>query len=139
MIQSDGLTVRRHQRHDVALDAQLSLAPEHAGAVRFKPLPGVSGVPDGSAPVVLVDIGEGGFGVMSVVFLPRKSRIRVRVPDPRDDRAPALLDAEGIVQRVTMTDNRPGYLIGASFADEPAVRESLHRLLAALGGESSDA
>lgn len=139
MTQSDGLTIRRHQRHDVALDAQVALAPEHAAAVRFKPLPGVSGVPDGAAPVVLVDIGEGGFGVMSVVFLPRRSRIRLVVPDPRDDRAPALLDAHGIVQRVTMTDNRPGYLIGASFADEPAIRESLHRLLAALEGEAGDA
>lgn len=136
MTKSEGLTVRRHKRHDVALDAWLSLAPEHIGAVRFKPPPGA---PENTAPVSLVDLGEGGFGVVSTIFLPRRTRVRLRVPDPRSAAAPALLDAEGVVQRVTMTDRRPAYLIGASFSNEPAIREALQTLLNILGGDPSDA
>ena len=139
MNKGDGLTIRRHQRHDVALDAIVSLAAEHASAVRFKPLAGVSGAAEGSAPVVLVDIGEGGFGVVSEVFLPRRSHIRLIVADPREPTGAPLIDAEGLVQRITMTDRRPAYLIGASFFDESAVRESLQAMLSILGGEASDA
>ncbi|MBL0921897.1 MAG: hypothetical protein IBJ10_07190 [Phycisphaerales bacterium] len=136
MNKSDGLTVRRHKRHDVALDATIALAPEHAGAVRFKPPPGAA---ENTAPVSLVDVGEGGFGVVSTVFIPRQARIRLRVADPRDPSGPAMLEADGLVQRVTMTDRRPAYLIGASFVDESAIGEALHRLLGILGGEGPDA
>lgn len=139
MTKSDGLTVRRHQRHDVAFDAVMSLAPEHAAAVRFKPLKSVLGVPEGAAPVVLVDIGEGGFGVVSEVFIPRRSHIRLRVADPRDPGGAPLIEADGLVQRVTMTDNRPAYLIGASFFDPSAIHDALAKLLSVLGGEPADA
>jgi hypothetical protein len=136
MTKSDGLTVRRHKRHDVALDASMSLAPDHAAAVRFRPPPGS---PENTAPVSLVDVGEGGFGVISTIFIPRRARILLRIPDPRSPSGPVLLEAEGIVQRVTMTDRRPAYLIGASFLNEAAIHEALNTLLAILGGESSDA
>jgi len=110
MDQSPGLIVRRSARHDTALRAQITVAPEHAGLVRLNAGASKSGAADGD----MVDFGAGGVGIVTGVFLPRKCVLRLRVAHPvRADEV--LLDVFVRVQRTIMTDRRPAYLVGASF------------------------
>lgn len=130
------LTVRQHARHDVALDAELSVAPEQAQAVRFS---SSAAGKNGRLQVVLTDISEGGLGVMSTVFVPRHALMDLRVKNPALPEGPAALQMRIRVQRITMTDRRPGYLLGATFADDgPDFAARLDAFLRMLDGESPE-
>jgi hypothetical protein len=136
MSENPGLVIRRHRRHDIALDAEVSIAPEHAQAVRFAPAVGGR---RGQISTVLVDVSSGGLGVISTVFIPRGALAFIRVRNPAMPDAPPVLDAKVRVQRVTMTDRRPGYLIGASFADTSAdFVQQFERFMAILEGDSTE-
>lgn len=108
------LSVRKHQRLDVALDAELSIAQSSAQAVRFS---NSLGGPRGPVGAVIVDASPGGLGFMTTTFFPRLSYIDVAVRNPMNPSGPALLRASVRVQRITMTDRRPGYLLGTSIVD----------------------
>lgn len=136
MSEQHGLQVRHAQRHDAAFDATVRLAPEHAGFVRFSP---ASGAKDERIAVSVVDVSMGGLGFLSEVFLPRRALVIVRIADPRNEEA-ALLEARLRVQRVRMTDRRPGYLIGGSLDDgQSEIEEQLRRLLDQLAGDIDSA
>lgn len=127
------LAVREHVRHDVAFDADLAIVPEHAQAVRFAS--SVAGR-HGRLPVSLTDVSEGGLGVMSTVFVPRNAMADLVVRNPALPQAPPVFKARIRVQRITMTDRRPGYLLGASFVDtSPEFAKRLDAFLRLLDGE----
>lgn len=126
------MVVRRFTRHDVAFDAELTIAPEQEQLVQFSAA--LRGR-DGALDVSLTDVSSGGMGLMSAVFVPRGARVRVRALSPLDHEK-TLFEANGEVTRVVMTDRRPGYLIGASYTDRsPAFEERLGAFLAALDGD----
>lgn len=128
MASEQGLTVRHSQRHEVALEAEVRIASEHSGHVRLAPASGVRG--DRLA-VTIVDISAGGLGVMSNVFLPRACLVEIRAADPKNPHGPPMLETAARVQRVTMVDRRPGYLIGLAFVRrDDALEDALDRLLA---------
>lgn len=112
MTSENELIVRRHERFELVLPALLSVAPEHQSLVRFNP---AICERDGWIPATLVDISPGGLGLMTRVFLPRMSIARVRVMRGQDERQ--VLDVKVRLQRLTMTDRRPAYLLGTSFVD----------------------
>jgi c-di-GMP-binding flagellar brake protein YcgR len=127
-----GLMMRRSERHDIALPAKVRVSPEHGEAVVY-----AKGVADerGWLPVELVDFSTGGFGFASGYFFPRGVKLEIRVESPvqGDDRE--LLSCQIRIMRVQMTDRRPAYLCGASFADaNEEVREQAEALLAELNG-----
>jgi len=132
MASEPGLTVRHSQRHEVALPAELRIAPAHCGRVRFSPASGARG---DRLSVTIVDISAGGLGLMSDVFLPRSALVEIRVADPKNPDGPPLLETTTRAQRVTMVDRRPGYLLGLAFVQrDEALTESLDRVLALAGG-----
>lgn len=129
------LMVRRTVRHDVVLSATIAVAPEHATTVRFSP---AAGGRDGWLEVDVVDFSGGGVGLVTSVLLPRLTLLIVRVPNPGG--GPPLLEARCRVQRVSMTDRRPAYLIGTSFEDGSVeAARQIRDLLALLGGEGQGA
>lgn len=127
MDQQPPLIVRRNARHDVAIRGRICIAPEHAKNVS---LAGASGVKDGWVDVDVVDFSTGGVGMISLVFLPRKTHVRMQVLGP-DPESPALVELSGVVQRVCMTDRRPAYLIGTSVSElSPEARSRVESILA---------
>ena len=110
MVTAQDLHVRRSSRHDVALPARIEIAEEHRSAVGLKR---VGDAADGPLNCTLVDASVGGLGLVTDVLLPRRTVISVRVFGI--DGVRQVLDTTVRVQRVLMTDRRPGYLIGTSF------------------------
>lgn len=106
------LILRQHDRHELVCPAIVSVAPEHQSLVRFHPSVCER---DGWIPATLTDISPGGLGLMTQVFLPRMSLVRVRVMRGQDERQ--VLDVKVRLQRVCMTDRRPAYLLGTLFVD----------------------
>jgi hypothetical protein len=105
------IIVRRSVRHDVALRAQMCVAPSCASLIRLSP---GSGVKDGWLDIDAVDFSLGGIGLLSTVFLPRNAVVRVRLYAPGDSDE-VVLECECMVRRVVMTDRRPMYHVGTSF------------------------
>lgn len=108
------------------MPALLSVAPEHQSLVRFNP---AICERDGWIPATLADISPGGLGLMTKVFLPRMSIARVRVMRGQDERQ--VLDVKVRLQRVTMTDRRPAYLLGTSFVDLTEEQRSIVQAITA--------
>jgi hypothetical protein len=124
--------VRRSVRHDVVMRAAISIAPEHARHVKFG---AAAGAREGWVDGDVVDFSAGGLGFVSGLFVPRKARIGVRVFSPVNPED-VLLTCIVRVQRVTMTDRRPAYLLGTSFENPPPeVGVQINDLLAILSGE----
>ncbi len=92
-------------------------------------LSGSSGVDDGWASATLIDAGEGGLGLATGVFFPRRCILHVRVSDP-DGGVEPLLAADVRVQRVTMLGAGQGYVLGTAFVERgPALAASVQKIL----------
>lgn len=110
-----GLMVRRTERREVALPALVCVAPQHTTTVR---LARGSGHRDGWIEAGLVDLSTKGLGLITQVFLPRGSLVRIRLLQPGEGEASnVMVDCNAKVARVIMTDRRPGYLVGVSLVD----------------------
>lgn len=138
MQQKSGLTVRRFSRHELQLDARVSVAGSCLSQVR---LSGSSGTDDGWASATLIDAGEGGLGLATGVFFPRRCILHVRVSDPGGGVEP-LLATDVRVQRVTMLGAGDGYALGTAFVERgPALAASVQKILAlveaACGGRGA--
>ncbi|RMH14693.1 MAG: PilZ domain-containing protein [Planctomycetota bacterium] len=128
------MIVRRYARQDLVLPAIVSVAPEHQSLVRFAPS---ACERDGWIKATLTDISPGGLGLITEVFVPRMSILRVRVMELEGDRH--VLDVKVRTQRVMMTDRRPGYLLGAAFVDLTDEQKTLVESITSLGaGETND-
>ncbi len=135
MAAENDLMVRRHERHELVLPAILSVAPEHQSLVRFNPSICER---DGWIPATLADISPGGLGLVTSVFIPRMSLMRVRVMRGQDERQ--VLDVKVRLQRVTMTDRRPAYLLGTAFVELNDEQKSvIQAITAELGGVQKSA
>lgn len=131
-----GLTIRHTQREEIALPCVLEIASGHSPLVR---LTGNAAATRGRIDATVIDASEGGLGVLSPVFLPKRALVRVRVRHPVAEDQPPLLEATLRVQRVVMTDRRPYYLIGFAYAQaDDAEGVAVERFLARLG-ERADA
>ncbi|MFM9957158.1 MAG: PilZ domain-containing protein [Phycisphaerales bacterium] len=136
-----GLTVRRHERHALSLAALVGVADHPApcigveafmgGRLRFSP---ESGVSETGMPGTVVDLGAGGLGLKLPLYLPRGSVLRVRVLGEDGSVSRLRLDLKVRVQRVTMVDRKPTYLIGTSFVDaSPAALAAVKKLIEECG------
>jgi hypothetical protein len=104
-----GLIVRDSERFEVAMPARMRVAGEHASIVR---LSAAAPQRDGWVDVDVIDLSRGGFGVMSPIFFPRRSLVQVQIFQPGSESDETVLEGIVRVMRVTMTDARPGYLLG---------------------------
>jgi len=140
MVSSRDLLVRRTARFDIVLPARVSVAPEHAELVK---LSRGSGHKDGWISCNLLDLSAGGAGIVTPVFLPRKVRLRLEVFHTGAEGVDPVLTTGVIVQRVTMTDRRPAYLVGVSFdqsdeASQKSIRRFINELDSAMGGDVAE-
>lgn len=133
MVSSRDMLVRRSTRIDIALPARLAIADDHAGQVRFGP---EAGAVHGWVDADVVDVSAGGLGLISSVFVPRRTLVRIEVINGLDPSAEALLKCVGRVQRVVMTDRRPAYFLGAAFAETNHESDkALEQFMARIGGD----
>ncbi|GMV27441.1 MAG: hypothetical protein AMXMBFR58_34720 [Phycisphaerae bacterium] len=127
------LIVRRTARYDIALRAKAGPTQLHAAAIR---LSATVAARNGLVDVDVLDFSGGGVGLLSMVFFPRRSCLRLVVQGFVDGE-PDLLDAVVRVQRVVMSDRRPAYIIGTSFESlSTAAQAQVDQLLARLEGGS---
>jgi hypothetical protein len=103
--------VRRSVRHDIAMRAHVSVAPACAQTVRLSP---ATGVRDGWIEVDAVDCSLGGLGLLTTVFFPRHTVVKIKLFGAGEEK-PLVLECDAIVRRVQMTDRRPAYHVGTSF------------------------
>lgn len=119
---SRDLRFRSASRHDVALDATLTLRAPDNEQVRFSR----SAVAlDGSWHATVVDVSEGGLGAICELYVPTWARVHVHIPWPGQPERP-LFDMDCMARRIQMIDRRPAYLIGLQFDDSS---ESAHQSL----------
>jgi hypothetical protein len=106
---AEQLVVRQHERYLCRLTCQVRVGEQTAEQVVF-----ARNVGDGSGALDtwVVDCSRGGMGLESTVFLPRGSRLKVRVISD----AGAALEVHVRVQRAAMQDRSPTYYLGVSFA-----------------------
>lgn len=97
---------------DLSLPARVAIAEPHAGMIRFTSF---AGVRDSWLDVDLVDFSSKGVGFVTSVFIPRKSLLTIRILALGAEPKRVLVEGQIRIQRVVMTDRRPGYLIGTSF------------------------
>ena len=129
MEQDSGVMVRHTQRYDASLRARISICPEHAPVIRLAP---GSGVKDGWIDMDVVDFSSGGIGLVSLVWLPRRTLVQFQLHAPGREREEPVVQGRTRVQRVTMTDRRPAYLLGTAFETpvDPKLRAEMEALIA---------
>lgn len=131
MQDQSGLTVRRYSRRSVRLDAMLRVSGACSAQVR---LTGAAGAEDGWVRGTLLDASEGGMGIESGVYFPRRSILHVKILDPA--RGGVVLMADVRVQRSEMCGREHRYVLGTAFVDRGASLQSdLGALLERLGSE----
>lgn len=126
---TEHLVVRQHERIACRLPAELAIA---AGSPTAIGLSRTVGNGTGIIAATLVDCSAGGVGVESSVYLPRQSRLHVRIP--ANDGSGATIEVEGTVQRASMISREPRYYLGLSFRGKnPPSAGTLERLLKLAG------
>ena len=85
--------------------------------------------PDGSWHGTVVDVSDGGIGLICEVYVPVWSHVHVRIPWPNDaDRT--LFEVECLTRRVQLLDRRPAYLVGFQYDDlSEHQRGALHEFM----------
>lgn len=145
MSMPSGIAIRRSARFEIVLPVRLRLPADQAAKVAFKAHQSTELKPAApqDAPFIegdLIDISRGGIGIMTPHFLPKGCSAEVRICALDADISRPLLVSKVRVQRVSMTDSRPAYLLGAAFIEADAVFEhDLQGLLNRLGHEEADA
>jgi hypothetical protein len=95
----------------VALDAKMTLRPPDTERIRFSRS---AVAPDGSWHGTVVDVSDGGLGLICELYVPVWSHIHVHIGWPNDpDRT--LFAADCLARRVQMIDRRPAYLVGLQY------------------------
>lgn len=134
---TDNLVVRQHERVRCALAAQSQVTGEHAGIVVL-----AVGATDGQGGFVcsVVDISNGGLAVRSKVFMPKQTRLVVRITDPSlaTEGQPVAFTATCKVMRVQMVDRTPTYELGTAFVDmSPEDKRTVSALIARVAAMQS--
>ena len=128
-----GLTVRRFERHELALPISVTIEEQSPVAVKLSRSSGAMGSFNAS----LSALGQGGLGIESPHFLPRQTVITVRL---YADSAAGLPEFETTVRvmRTRMSSREPRYALGCSFVDPtPQLQQSVDDVLAAIAAARS--
>lgn len=129
-LQNERLVVRHHERFPCDWRASVTLHPSQAGAI--VPSKNIRST-DGSIVATVVDCSLGGLGLETRVFLPRNTRLRVKIDTAATPSDPSTIrDLNLRVQRIVMIDRTPMYLLGTLFADNQGDEQRLVEELVAL-------
>jgi len=105
---AEQLVVRQYERYTCALPAVVGITADSPARVA---LSRTAGNGTGVLAATVVDCSAGGIGLQCLVFLPRQTRVLVRID--LADAAP--LELEGTVQRAAMISRDPKYYLGVAF------------------------
>jgi len=123
---SRDLRFRSASRHDVALDASLTLRAPDTERIRYSRT-AIS--PDGSWPGTLVDVSGGGLGIICELYVPVWAHVHVHIGWPGRDEG-TLFEADCLSRRVQMIDRRPAYLLGLQYDEmNEDQRDALERFM----------
>jgi len=126
------LTLRQHQRVRCSIACPLRVAPEHAKMVQ---LSSIAADASGGFEGTLVDLSRGGAGVRTSVFVPKQTRLIVRLPD-----AGGTLSLTLRVMRVQMIDRTPRYELGLALVDAtPELVSAVGAMIEAVAREQEAA
>ena len=130
MSETSNFVIRRSDRHEIVLPARFRVADAHTDEVRLS-----SRAPqrEGWIECDLIDVAEGGVGLIAPLFLPRGCRVRVEIRDLEGSENGVLLESPARVRRVQMIDRRPAYMLGLLFEEQSetqiaALRAMLNRI-----------
>lgn len=127
------LAIRRNRRRVIGVEGQLFVDAEHCDAVKLSPsAPQTSG---GTIPITAVDVSEGGIGVLTACYLPRRTKCSLVLDNPQDEANP-IFKADMRVAQARMVDRRPGYQLGLIFEESGADFQRKLRELIELTGEA---
>lgn len=123
-----GLTVRRFERHALSIPVQVSLDEETQQIIRFSRSSGA----DNRFQATLVDLGQGGLGLESQWYLPRKAVLRVRLLEDASKNLPGF-ETSVRVMRSRMSTRQPSYALGCLFLDPtPQLHQTVDDVLSAV-------
>ena len=108
---SRDLSYRTRVRRELALTVFLRVQDSDASRVHYARAALTS---TGEIAGTTVDISEGGIGIIVDTYLPRWTRVWLRIPSPVEGNPP-LLAVAATVHRSVMCDRRPAYLLGLGF------------------------
>ena len=128
--------IRRTDRHEVVLPARIRVHPSNSGQVR---LAARSGHTDGWVTADLIDIAQGGAGLVAMHYFPRDCHVEIELYDPADQSAGPTLNIDARIRRVSMIDRRPSYMIGLLFnpEDQQAAEQLAHLLDRVVGSNTT--
>ena len=133
---SNGLIIRGNERHEISLPVRIRVAKAHTEAIKFRRGMTQEG---GWIETHLIDFSAAGAGLMSTAFFPKGTQLDFEIPHPNQEIDETLFSGQVRVMRVQMTDRRPAYLLGTSFAEsDPEAADRVSRVLAMLNGEGAD-
>jgi hypothetical protein len=105
--------IRKVERFDVSIAAQIGPVAAHTSVVRLSP---AAGAKDDWIECNCVDLSLAGAGFFTTVFLPRLTRLRIKLYSAGET-PHVVLACEAAVRRCVMTDRRPAYHLGCAFVD----------------------
>ncbi len=122
---------RQFERHETRYEARIEPHPDHADQFRLI-------LPDAQSGLAVVDISEGGLGLLSGTYLPRNMRLTLHVSNVATGGDLALRDLaiRAVVRRCVMVDHKPTYRAGLQFIDQSGRDERL--LSGSATAESAD-
>jgi len=129
-----GLTFRRFERRRLELCARVTVDAASSAQVR---LSAQTGLKEQGLSAVVVDVSEGGLGVRTGLFLPRKAVLHVSIFDGPDGNV--IFEETVRVQRVSMLDRAASYLLGTAFVERgPDLLRRVNELLRRCGVEGQN-
>lgn len=112
---AEQLVVRQHERFACRIPVDVAVTQESPTRVGLSRTVGNG---TGVMSATLVDCSGGGVGIESTIYLPRQTRLLVRIAPDEGGEAP--LELEATVQRASMVSRKPMYYLGLSFRGKNA-------------------
>ena len=125
--EAEQLIVRRHSRIKCDIEGQLRIAEDDAQQVVFSR--SVTHA-DGSVGVRVVDCSQGGMGLESAVYLPRRSHVSVENNPGNIDGVQKIWTFHLRVHRGSMLARSPRYYIGTLLLAEGTSDQAIEQLMA---------
>ncbi|MFH1418242.1 MAG: PilZ domain-containing protein [Planctomycetota bacterium] len=103
---------RQFQRHETKYEVRIEPHVDHADQFRVS-YPGALGG------LAVLDVGKGGLGFVTGIFIPKNLRLVLHVSGVADglDCHARDLVVQGVVRRCVMSDHKPTYKIGVQFTN----------------------
>lgn len=137
--------IRQFVRQDVSMPSVLRFINEDASQIHFSGALEAS-LNEAALRVNVVDVGYGGVGVESSVFVPRNARGILEVfegnpsdasGDSRMNRDQVILRVEVIIKRCSQISRLPSYNLGLAFCSvSPELTAQLDRLMSPISAET---